>query len=72
MHEKKRIRVCQEALTRAALGSPAERAALAGVVNFTFPSPPPPPPLLTRKPAAVASWAWRQLKALNEYLSREF
>ena len=52
-------------LTRAALGSPAERAALGGV-NIT------PPLCLTHEPAVVARLARRQSKALNEYFSRKF
>ena len=51
-------------LTRVALGSPAEHAALGGGVNI--------PPLLTHEPAAVARLARRQSKALNKYFTREF
>ena len=52
-------------LTRAALGSPAERAALGEGGKY-------PPPLLTHEPGAVASLARRQSKALNEYFPRVF
>ena len=63
---------CGRGLIRAALGSPAERAALVGVGvggggNITVP----PPTLLTHEPVAVARLARRQSKALNEYFPRE-
>ena len=47
-------------LTRAALGSPAERAALGGGVYFT------PPPLLSPKVIVRSGRDTRQSKALNE------
>ena len=52
-------------LTRAPMGSPAERAPL-GVGKF-YPSP-----LLTHEPATVARLARRQSKALNEYFFSRF
>ena len=52
--------MCIMPLTRAALGSPAERAALGGKYY--------PPPLLTKKRRAIEIHGRRQSKARNEKL----
>ena len=49
---------------RAALGSPAGRAALGAGGGVL--------PLLTREPAGVARWTMRQSKALKENFQRHF